>query len=94
MEFLSELVLELILETIFGLTIENPQVKIRVKTGIFVVFSQLVAGVILWMGIKTCLNGNIAGGIVVCVISAALSIGFLIGAVSGHKRGWKQWTDN
>ena len=90
MEFLCELIFELLLEGVFGLTVRNPKVKTWVKTVFMLLFTQTVAGLIGWFSVQAYLNGNTSGGIGGCVIAAGLGIGFLVVVVYGHKREWKQ----
>lgn len=90
MEFLCELIFEIILEGVFGLTVKNPKVKTWVKTAFFVLFSEMVAGLIGWFSYQAYKNGNNSGGVGGVIIAVVLGIGFLAGAVYGHKRDWKQ----
>lgn len=90
MEFLCEIIFEVILEGIFGLTVGNPKVKTWAKTAFFVLFCTAFSLFIAWMGWTHYQNGNRSGGIVCLVLAAAMEVGFLLLAVYGHKRGWKQ----
>lgn len=90
MEFLCELIFEIILEGLFGLTVENPKAKLWTKTICFLVVAEGLSAFIAWMGVKAYLDGNVTGGIVVSIIAALMAIGFAAGAVHGHKRNWKQ----
>lgn len=90
MEFICELIFEIILEGFFGLTVENPKAKTWTKTIFYLLLAEGMAGVLVWAGIKTYLNGNVSGGIVCGIIAVAMAVGFLIGAIYGHKRNWKQ----
>ena len=90
MEFICELIFEIILEGIFGLTIENPKAKTWTKTAYFLLVAEGFAGVVVWLSVKTYLDGNVSGGIGGGIIAVAWAVGTLIGAVYGHKRDWKQ----
>lgn len=90
MEFLCELIFEVILEGIFEVTVRNPKVKTWTKTAFFILFSETVAGLIGWFSYQAYKNGNVSGGIGGVVIAVVLGIGFLIGSIYGHKRDWKQ----
>lgn len=90
MEFICELIFEIILEGFFGLTVENPKAKTWTKTVIFLLFAEGMSAFLIWIGTKTYLDGNTSGGVVCIIISVAMAIGFLIGAIYGHKRNWKQ----
>ena len=89
MDFLFELIFEIILEGIFGLTVKNPKVKNWVKTLVFLLMSEAFAGFILWLSY----NAPTAepGGDIVCrIVAIALGAGFFLAAIYSHKRGWKQ----
>ena len=90
MEFLYELIFEVILEGIFGATIENPKVKTWFKTTVYLLIAEGVAILIGIASVSMYRNGNPSGAIVGGLIALALGIGFLIGAIYGHKRDWKQ----
>ena len=89
MEFLFELIFEIILEGIFGLTVKNPKVKTWVKTLVFLLLGEAVAGLFLWIS-YVAPEAEPGGDIVCRVIAIAVGVGFLIAAIYGHKRGWKQ----
>ena len=93
MEFVYELIFEIILEGIFGLTVKNPKVKTWTKTLFFLLFSQLIAVFILYSGFSALQRGNTDGGIAIVVMGVALIVGFAAGAIYGHKRDWKQAED-
>ena len=89
MDFIFELIFELVLEGIFGLTIHNPKVKTWVKTLVFLVISELLPALLLWISFSVPADEP-GGDLVVRIISVALAIGFLIAAIYGHRRDWKQ----
>lgn len=90
MDIIFEFVFELILEGIFGLTIHNPKVKTWVKTAVFLLISEAVVGLFLWISFAVPAETGMGGDWVVRVIAIGLGIGFLAMAVYGHKRDWKQ----
>ena len=91
MEFLFEVILEGILEGVLGLTMENPKLKTWVKTAIFVVVSQAVAGFIWFLALNVpAEKGDLSGNYVCGAMALALSVGFLLGAIHGHRQQWKQ----
>ena len=90
MEFLCEIIFEVILEGIFGVTVENPKVKTWVKTAFFVLFCTVFSVFIAWMGWTCYQSGNRSGGIVCWALAAAMETGFLLLATYSHKRGWKK----
>lgn len=87
MDFIAELICEVILEGIFAVTVENPRVKTWIKTTVFLVFSQLFTGLFIWMTVDAWRDQN-NGWIIVGIIAAIWAIGTIIGAVRGHKRNW------
>lgn len=90
MDFIGELIFEIILEGIFGLTVNNPKVKTWVKTAVFLILSEAVAGLFLWLSFAAPAEAGPVGDVVCRVVAIALGVGFLIAAVYGHKRDWKQ----
>lgn len=68
-------------------------VKIKTKTVYFVVLSEAVAAVFAFLSWRVFQQGNTSGAIAGWIISGALAIGFLIGAIYGHKKDWKQDVD-
>ena len=94
MDFLCDLIFEIILEGLFGITVKNPKLKTWTKTAFFLLFSELIAAWILFSGISAWQRDNIEGGIVISLMGAALAIGFAAGAAYGHKRDWKQAQDD
>lgn len=90
MDFLCELILEVILEGIFGMTIKNPKVKTWIKTTVYLLLAEGVAILLGIASVSMYRGGNTLGGIGCGIISTLLAIGFLIGGIYGHKRNWKQ----
>ena len=91
MDFLLELLFEGLLEGISALTIENQKVKTWVKTAVFVVLSQVVAGFAWFLALSVPpVDGNAGGNYICGAIALALTVGFLLAAVDGHNRDWKQ----
>lgn len=90
MEFVLEFLFELIVEGIFSLTVENPKVKTWIKTAVFLIFSEAVAGFVLWLSFAVPVEAGPVGVMVCRVIGIGLGAGFLIAAIHGHKRDWKQ----
>ena len=90
MDFLYELIFEVILECVFGATIENPKVKTWFKTTMYLLLAEGAAILIGIASVSMYRTGNISYAIVCGVIALALGIGFLIGGIYGHKRDWKQ----
>ena len=83
MDFVFEFIFELVLEGVFGLTIQNPKLKTRLKTTSFLLFTGAIVAVVICLAF---LSANVLVGITGLV----LAVLFLYVAVDGHKRGWKQ----
>ena len=93
MQFIVEFLLEVILEGIFGLTVKNPKVKTWVKTAVFLILSEAVAGLFLWISYAAPAEAGQTGAWVCRGIAITLAIGFLIAAIHGHRNNWKQAED-
>ena len=93
MDFLFELIFEIILEGVFGATIRNPNVKTWFKTTVYLLLAEGVAVLLGIASVSMYRGGNTSGGIGCGIISALLAIGFLIAGIYGHKRSWKQHDD-
>ena len=65
-------------------------VKTKTKTIYFVILSQAVAVAIALLSWGVRQQGNTSGAVVGWVVAGLLAIGFAVGAVYGHKKGWKQ----
>lgn len=87
MDFLMELIFEIILEGIFHLTVSNQRIKLWVRTGFFIVFSQIFT-VLFAIGAASLRSSGDGTWYVMAVIAAAWGIGMLIAAIYGHRKGW------
>ena len=87
MDFIFEFVLEVILEGVFAMTIKNPKVKTWVKTMVFLLISEAMAAVFLWISYAAPQEG---GAWVVRIIAIGLGLGFLVAAIHGHRTDWKK----
>ena len=90
MDFLMEFIFTAILEGIFGLTVKNPNVKLWVRTAVYLLMAETVAVLIGIAAVSMYRNGNTSGGIGTGVLAALLGIGFLLAGIYGHKRKWEQ----
>ena len=89
MDFLLELLFEVILEGIFGLTVKNPRVKTWIKTLVFLLISEAFAGFFLWLSYHA--PAAEPGGDIVCrVVAIALGVGFFVAAIYSHRRNWEK----
>ena len=83
----------MILECLFGITIENPKVKTWIKTALYLLLAEGMTVLLGIASVSMYRGGNTSGGIGCGIISALLAIGFLIGGIYGHKRNWKHDLD-
>ena len=83
MDAVLEFIFTMIPEGIFGLTIKNPKLKTRMKTGIFLLFAGAVVALILWLA-------AVSASVLVGIVGLALAALFIYTAVEGHRRDWMQ----
>ncbi len=89
MEFIAELIFEVILEGVFGLTIGNPKVKTWTKTIIYFLITQAITALMVLSSVHCLQEGN-TGGYVIAGLAVVWGIGMLIATVYSHKRNWKK----
>ena len=87
MDILMELIFEIILEGVFHLTVKNQKIKLWVRTGFFIVFTQVLTVIFAIVAASLLQDGD-KHGYIILVIAAAWGIGMLIAAIYGHKKGW------
>lgn len=87
MEFLMELIFEILLEGVFHLTVKNQRIKLWVRTAFFLVFAQILT-VLLAIGAVSLYSSGDGAWYVMAGLAAAWGIGMLIGMIHGHKKGW------
>ncbi len=83
MDAVFEFIFTMILEGIFGLTINNPKWKTRIKTVLFLLFSGAVVALIFWLA-------AVSASVLVGIVGLVLAALFIYAAVEGHKQNWKQ----
>lgn len=87
MDFLMELVFEIILEGVFHLTVKNQRIKLWVRTGFFIVFTQILT-VLFAIGAVSLYSSGDRYWYVLAGLAAVWGIGMLIAAIYGHRKGW------
>lgn len=86
-DFIIEFFLEVFLDVVFHLTVENPKLKTWIKTMFFLLTTEPLAGLFLWMSFRI----TEWEGVLVCrIIALCFGLGLLVLAFFGHKRAWKQ----
>ena len=89
MEFLAELIIEVLLEGVFGLTIDSPKATNWIKTAVFLLISQALTVLFAWLTWTAWQGGN-SGATVIGIITLLWMAGTVFGAICKHRAGWKQ----
>lgn len=87
MEFIAEIVFEVILEGVFSVTVDNPKVKKWVKTLIFSLMVHAITALLAW-GAVSLLRKQDSNGYILAGLAAAWGVGMLIGTICAHRKGW------
>ncbi len=66
------------------------KIKVWKKTTFFLIIAESLAAFFAFLAWNTWDNGDTLAAIVVGVIAALLAVGFCIGGIYGHRKGWKQ----
>lgn len=77
---------------IYGILVADG-VKTWVKTTVFLLAGEAVAGFLGWISWQTHLTGNTGGALVGGIISALLAIAVIWIAAAHHKTDWKKIED-
>lgn len=72
------------------LTVSSNRIKTGVKTTVYLVVAELLACFVGWLGWNCWQADNLVGTVACGIVAAAMAVGFLIIAIYGHKRNWKQ----
>lgn len=89
MDFIAEFICEVILEGLFELTVNNPRIKLWIRTVIFVIFTQTLT-VLFSIGAVSLYSSGEGYWYIMAVIAAIWGIGMLIGTILCHKKGWPE----
>ena len=87
MEFLMELIFEILLEGVFHLTVKNQRIQMWVRTGFFIVFTQIFTALFA-IGAVSLYSPENGAWCVMAGLAAVWGIGMLIAAIYGHRKGW------
>lgn len=87
MDFVMELIFEIILEGVFGVTVHNQRIKLWVRTAIFIFISQIFT-VLFAIGAASLLQKDDKTGYVLVVVAVVWCIVMLTAAIHGHRKGW------
>lgn len=96
LEFLKDaliwigLIIYMLILLVMSSVLEDKDEKLWKKTAFFLVTSQVFPVLMVISGVSAICNGNVGGGIAILILGAVVSVGFVAGAVYGHKRGWKK----
>jgi len=91
MDFLVELILELLFEVPLDLAMGNRRLKKSVKT---VIFSLLGGGLTVLFGAIAAIcwfDGDSTGAFFVALVTLVMLIITVFGAIRGHRNNWKSW---
>ena len=72
------------------LTVTSGRLKTGTKTFVVLTISEGLACFVGWLSWQSYRADNLFGAVVGGIVAAAMALGFLIFAVCGHKRDWKQ----
>lgn len=89
MEFLCEIIFEVILEGIFGVTVENPKVKTWVKTGIVIFMDLLVLSFFAFIAGAGFQNRNWLAFSVGVILFLGWAVFSVRTTRKRHKENWK-----
>lgn len=90
MDFLAELVLSVLFEAPFELTMESKRVKPWVKTFLYALLGGVLALVFGFMTWDVWADrGDTKGAVILALITIGWLTFVVFGCISGHKRGWK-----
>ena len=87
MEFIAEIIFEVIVEGIFSVTFDNPKVKTWVKTLIFSLMVHTITALLVW-GAVALFREKDSAWYVLAGLAAVWGIGMLIGTICAHRKGW------
>lgn len=95
LEFLKDaliwigLIIYMLILLVMPSVLEDKDEKLWKKTAFFLVISQVIPVLMVISGVSAIRRGSV-GGIAILILGAVVSVGFVAGAVYGHKRGWKK----
>ncbi len=90
MDFLMELLFGLLFEAPAEMVMGSRRIKTSVKTGLFLLFGLSLSVLFGIMAFSVNNNGdNLTGALVIGLICLCWTAFVIWGAVSGHKRKWK-----
>ena len=72
------------------LTVTSGRLKTGTKTLVVLAISEGLACFVGWLSWQSYRADNLFGAVVGGIVAAAMALGFLVFAVYGHKRNWKQ----
>ena len=90
MDFLIEIILELLFEVPIEAAMESRRLKTGVKTALFCVLGGVITLFFAALTVqKWIANDDFTGAFFMTLITALMLFGVIFGAIHGHKRKWK-----
>ena len=91
MEFIVEIIMEVIMGLFVELPMESEHIKTWVKTVIFLVLCGLLDGLAGFLFYQVCfIEHDIVFSVLIGAVLLFLLWATIYGAITGHKRDWKQ----
>ena len=89
MDFLVELILEILFEAPLELAMGSRRLKKSVKTVLFCILGGGLTVLFGFIALCTWQDGDSTGAFFVSLITLVMLIGTIVGAIRGHKNNWK-----
>jgi len=90
MDFLFEFVAEFLFETPFEIAMESRRVKTWIKTTLFCILGGLLSFLFGFMAVSVWIDQrNLAGTVVMALLTLGWTAIVVFGAIRGHKCKWK-----
>lgn len=91
MDFLVELILELLFEVPIDLAMGSRRLKKSVKTVIFCVLGGGLTALFGAIAVLTRMDGDGKGAFFISLVTLVMLFGTVFGAIRGHKNNWKNY---
>ena len=91
MDFLVEIILELLFEVPLDLAMGSRRLKKSVKTVMFCILGGILTVLFGFIALCTWQDGNSTGAFFISLITFVMLIGNILGAIRGHKSNWKRY---
>ena len=89
MDFLVELILEILFEAPIDAAMESKRLKTGVKTAIFCVLGGALFVFFAFLSFSAWIRRDVTAGVFMTAITVVFLFCVIVGAIRGHKRKWK-----